>query len=438
MPLITAGQVLALAPDASAQKAGQGLASARKWQSMGRNDVALWGLCQGSGKDPYQIRIALPDFSSKCSCPSRKFPCKHALGLLLIAAQDENAIAVGEPPAFVREWLDARVERTERQAAKREAAETVDPEEAAKQAAKREAQRDKRLGEGVAELRAWIEDLVRNGFAHAKVHETSFWDVRARRLVDAQAPGLGRAVADLAGSAVNRSDWPAALLRELALLHLCAEAFERRESLDDATCADLNRVLGVPQRQAVLDDQPDVADTWQCLGVVQEELDRLRVQRTWLRGDRSGTSAVLLDFAVGNAPIAGTFALGEVIDATLRFFPASVPQRAAVMGDLRGRRMRAVPEGQGANEILDVVATSRCRDPWLVPLPVLMDGRLAFDASGAWWLIDTNGHGFQIQADEMSAWSRFADTGGARATWFCEWRGGKLRPVSHWKRGAAA
>ncbi len=40
------------------------------------------GLCAGSGKDPYQTVVDLgPRY--QCSCPSRKFPCKHALALLL-------------------------------------------------------------------------------------------------------------------------------------------------------------------------------------------------------------------------------------------------------------------------------------------------------------------------------------------------------------------
>ncbi|MDQ3283523.1 MAG: SWIM zinc finger family protein, partial [Acidobacteriota bacterium] len=31
--------------------------------------------------------MALTDLASKCSCPSRKFPCKHAVGLLVLGVQ---------------------------------------------------------------------------------------------------------------------------------------------------------------------------------------------------------------------------------------------------------------------------------------------------------------------------------------------------------------
>jgi SWIM zinc finger len=61
----------------------------------------VWGLCAGSGKRPYQTVVDLTGPAYKCSCPSRKFPCKHALALLLNWADDgapvfdsENAAAL--------------------------------------------------------------------------------------------------------------------------------------------------------------------------------------------------------------------------------------------------------------------------------------------------------------------------------------------------------
>lgn len=34
-------------------------------------EAAVWGLCQGSGKDPYQTQIDLIGPAFRCSCPSR-------------------------------------------------------------------------------------------------------------------------------------------------------------------------------------------------------------------------------------------------------------------------------------------------------------------------------------------------------------------------------
>ena len=44
----TSQRVLALAPDAASAKAGEGLAAARKWVSLGFDERAAWGECQGA------------------------------------------------------------------------------------------------------------------------------------------------------------------------------------------------------------------------------------------------------------------------------------------------------------------------------------------------------------------------------------------------------
>ncbi|WP_211273319.1 SWIM zinc finger family protein, partial [Streptomyces hirsutus] len=86
----TADQVLALAPDTASRRAGSRLGAAGPWSGAGSSgEGALWGLCKGSGSKPYRTVVDLADVSGpayECSCPSRKFPCKHALGLLLLWA----------------------------------------------------------------------------------------------------------------------------------------------------------------------------------------------------------------------------------------------------------------------------------------------------------------------------------------------------------------
>src|SRR5258708_16358500 len=106
----SADQVLAMAPDAAAAKAGLGQASPGGWSGCGRNEQALWGECQGSGRMTYRTQAAFDDGATKCSCPSRKSPCKHALGLLLLDA--DGAIQPASPPGWVCEWLAARAARS--------------------------------------------------------------------------------------------------------------------------------------------------------------------------------------------------------------------------------------------------------------------------------------------------------------------------------------
>jgi len=107
-------QVLALAPDANSAAAAKQLGTPEAWQSLGANGDAYWGECQGTAL--YQVRVARPDLMAKCSCPSRKFPCKHVLGLLVLAATVPSAFAETEPPEWVMEWLVRRGESAARRA----------------------------------------------------------------------------------------------------------------------------------------------------------------------------------------------------------------------------------------------------------------------------------------------------------------------------------
>ncbi len=111
----TVDQVLGLAPDSSAAQGGRSLASLRKWVQAAQTEGAIWGECQGSGAQPYRTVIDLGGPAFKCGCPSRKFPCKHALGLFLVYASNAADLAVLEPPAWASEWLANRLARADQE-----------------------------------------------------------------------------------------------------------------------------------------------------------------------------------------------------------------------------------------------------------------------------------------------------------------------------------
>lgn len=115
MPLnLTEEQIIQLAPDAASVKAGKGLAVPGKWVLLACSERAVWGHCQGRGKNPYQTAIDLNDIAFKCSCPSRKFPCKHGLGLLLLFASKADLFEKAEEPEWVIAWLAKRGVKAEK------------------------------------------------------------------------------------------------------------------------------------------------------------------------------------------------------------------------------------------------------------------------------------------------------------------------------------
>src|SRR6478752_7814783 len=102
------------APDASSLTAARKLATQGPWSQTGSTDALLWGKCQGSGKTPYQVSIDLTGPAYRCSCPSRKFPCKHALALLLLWTSGTGSVAEATQVAgFAQEWAAERSARAE-------------------------------------------------------------------------------------------------------------------------------------------------------------------------------------------------------------------------------------------------------------------------------------------------------------------------------------
>ncbi len=422
--------VLALAPDPASAKAGQGLAAARHWQLLGQDADSLWGLCQGSGKDPYQARVALADFAHSCSCPSRKLPCKHVLGLMLLAAQGN--VPAAEQPAFVSEWLAKRVERAEKKLLKVEAERTPEQlEKAAAAAGKRAESRSERRAEGMAELQRWMSDLLRSGLGSAPVTESSFWDGRARRLIDAQLPGLARWLQRCYDHAVKRSDWPQAVLREFAAITLALEASARSDTLDAAQRADLERALGIPQGQDELDAETPVEDDFLCLGVHVDILETVTLQRSWWWGGRSERLALILSFTPNAMPLQSIGIPARSERLSLAFYPAAQPLRAQFL-------TRASAEGQVSAPAIPVrgalerYAQALAADPWLDTYALVIAGRLELDAEQRLYVIDADGEALPLGPVNAIGWRWLAISRGADYRFAGEWNGERFSLLHGW------
>lgn len=79
--------ILLQAPNPAAAENGRKLSRKGSFSTLHRTEdgSVYWAECAGSGKTPYRVSIdwTNPDAPvCRCSCPSRQFPCKHALGLM--------------------------------------------------------------------------------------------------------------------------------------------------------------------------------------------------------------------------------------------------------------------------------------------------------------------------------------------------------------------
>ena len=81
---LTRERIEGLAPDQASLAAALKLVKPAGWPVLAASTGAdvLWGECQGSGATPYRVVTTADGGGYKCTCPSRKFPCKHVLAVL--------------------------------------------------------------------------------------------------------------------------------------------------------------------------------------------------------------------------------------------------------------------------------------------------------------------------------------------------------------------
>ena len=417
MPTWTSEQVASLAPDASSVAAARCLAAPRLWSSTGMDDRAVWGQCRG-----YSVAIDVPGPGFTCTCPSRKVPCKHGLGLLMLWAAYPDVVGRAEAPAWVEEWLAGRARRAARTPVERK---PPDPEARAKRMAGRAA----RIGSGLEELDLWLRDLVRQGLASAQGRPFGYWDEMAARMVDAQAPGVGGQVRRMAGIVRSGDGWPGRLLVQAGRLHLVAEAWSRFDALPPETQADLRTVTGWSWTSEEVRAGPLVRDRWSVVARSIADEERFRIVRTWLMA--AGRAALILEFLSAFEPLPGELGLGTTVDADLAFFPGAWPQRALVARTHGEAEPMAEWHGSTTvEEALAEHARALAANPWLDRLPMVLSD--VVPVADGWRVRDSTGAAVRLLLDEDAWWTLAAVSGGRPVGVAGEWQDGALRALSVW------
>ncbi|MBN1287280.1 MAG: SWIM zinc finger family protein [Anaerolineae bacterium] len=436
----TTEHTLAFAPDQQVADSGKQLADARQWQSLGRAGDTLWGTIKGSGSNPYQVSLALdpsrPAF--KCTCLSRKKPCKHVVGLAFLLNDDPAALAEQEPPPWVADWLDQAGRQRARQPAQpqQKPAGGKKPVDEAAQA-RRAAEREAKVGAGLEELEVWLRDLLYNGLASVQSKDYGFWDGIARRMVDAQAPGLAarlRTMADIPGS---DKDWPARLLEQLGQLYLLIAAYKRIDALPPGLQAEARAQIGWTWNREELLPRPGVRDRWVVMGQrVEDAENNLHARYTWLWGKTTGKAALILEFAYGGRAFETPLMPGKVIDAELVYYPGAYPlraiikqQRGAAVGLQPGERL---PGYATAAEAVEAYAAALACTPWLDRFPMALRAVRPVRYSSTWVLRDSADRRLHLVSHFEDKWYLVALSGGRPLDLFGEWDGERLHPLSAW------
>jgi len=447
-------QVEAIAPSPAALSAARPLTTVTRWGGLGADDRAVWGSCRGTGAEPYDTMVDHVGVVSRCSCPSRRHPCKHVLALLLLWTNGD--VPDASPPPGVTTWLEKQSPRATVSDPRRGSVTTPTPtsttpspaanevpadevpadevpadevpadegvrdDDSSDDSPDRDRQRDERVERmfaGLTELDRWLDDRMRTGLADPALAKYATWDDLAARLVDAQAGSLANRIRRLAGLVGASPDWHSDVLAELGLLHLLAQAGRRLGSLPGPLADAVATTVGWQVRQAdVLAGVPDT-DTWVVAGRSDTREDRIEVRRHWLRGATSGRWALLLSFAAYRQSLDTSLTVGTAVAADLHRYPG--PALRALMGTRHGEpgepaRPPAVDVVGACCEIGLLIAA----EPWLDRVPFTVTASIAVDGS-TFALADAGGTLPLIAAGRPLA-TLLSVAGGDPVDVTCEW-----------------
>jgi len=336
----------------------------------------------------------------RCTCPSRKTPCKHALALVFLWAQAQ--VPPGVPSATVEGWIGRRVGRADDPVASEQersplesadsgggevdgnstAEQTDDPDPPPPDDERDRARDDRveRMFAGLTELDRWLDDRIRTGLADPALAKYATWDDLAARLVDAQAGSLANRIRRLAGLVGASPDWHDDVLAELGMLHLLARAGRRLGSLPGPLADAVAISVGWQVRQADVLGGVPVTDRWVVAGRSDRREDRIEVRRHWLRGVDSGRWALVLSFAAYQQSLDTSLEVGTVIHADVHRYPG--PALRALVGRIHPPPEAALfpleapagpppgrPPAQDVVAACDEVGRMLAAEPWLDRVP---------------------------------------------------------------------
>lgn len=404
--MFTESQVLALAPDASSVKAGKKLANSSLWSLLKYSDQAIWGEIKGSGKKPYQARIDTSEIAFKCSCPSRKFPCKHALALLLVFANEKHAFSQAEEPEWVKNWLEQRKGRAQAKATK--VKKPVD--EKARQ--KRIVKREKKVADGLLELKKWVLDTLRNGIAHLPDKDYAYFEGLASRMVDAQAPGIATIFRSFSQLNYQHDSWKIQAAEKLCALWLITCAHQSSASLDIAIQEELKDMIGWKRSKEEVLSKTGIQDTWQVLGMEEFEDSRIKIQKYWLLGEKTGTKSYTLQYIVPGQIREMSLIPGMSVEAELYSYGAGISQRGLLKESKQTKVISHLSGYKTLEACKDDFSSELSKNPWINSLCVVLEEVIPIKEGNSHYLLDKEQKLIELVCSDEGMWKMLAISGG--------------------------
>lgn len=438
----TSQQILSLSSDTGSISAGKGLSNGKKLYHLGKAEDYLWGECQGSGAEMYQISIDLADGATKCNCMAYKrgkVPCKHGIGMFLYYASTPDSFPTADAPAYASEWVNKRRNKAET------AAKPKTDEELVKAAKQKEKTQSKRLSvaqEGISEAITWLQDIMRTGIAQQEQLQGSFGNAQKGWLENAKASGFANMVRDLQETLGEPSNpnWASPFFKKMGQLYFALRTFQQVENFSPEFQQEMKSLAGFSVKaEDIIATEKGVQDEWIVVGrtFVEDDERNLKTRFMWIQGKNTAKKALIIETAFGGANYKEAYTVGVCYKGELVFYPGTSLQRAANK-NAKPQSQRTNPNFATIEENFQEFATLLTANPWLNKNLFLIKQAQLLQIAKKWYIADQNGEMLPIKTQTDALYTLLAVTGNRPFDFAGEWNveNNVLIPLSIWTENA--
>jgi hypothetical protein len=235
------------APDDQVLQAGRDLVRTKSFLNPATATDGTWLMaqCKGSGKTPYEMSVDVWVESApvgRCTCPSRKLPCKHCIGLMFLYLEKPESFGEREPSADLlakREKATAKAKKKTTADGEGEDSGSAKPPKVNLRALAKKMQAQK---DGLDLLEKLLIDLVAGGQWYEKSRLERL-ERQAKQMSDSYLPGALRKLRELViigrDSSTSEEDRTDRAIDVIA--HLWATVLKGRNYLADKLSDDENQ-----------------------------------------------------------------------------------------------------------------------------------------------------------------------------------------------------
>lgn len=421
--------ILSLAPDTISLEKAKPLATTRKWRNLGGTEKVVWGECKSGGATYYKTLLKPEGPVFNCNCPSRKYPCKHSLALLMIFVQNSDAFKISED---LPDWVFESLENLPQQGKELNTSGRTEAQEQ-QLAEQRIKNREKRLFQmeaGFNELEIWLSDIIRQGLAVLEGQSDVFFKEISERMVNAKLGSLARRIRNLE-TLIGQTDWHEKLLTEIGEIYLLIKGFKNLHKLPPQLQQELLNVAGINFKKEDLLSLSGIKDTWFIIGQTEGNDDaNLFYRRTWIVGEKTQRMGLILDFAWGSNPYehnwkTGTQFLGEII-----YYPSAYPLRVLIKNFESTTAPIHITGFENFDALLQKYAAAIGQNPWLNLFPAFLENVIPTYHNKQFLIIDSHQKQLEVLAKDDLGWKMLALSGGKPINIFGQWEGNFFEPFS--------